>query len=359
MNIPLFDSPLFRTMSFYEQLDIDRRVPNGRPFVSDYNGAHPLIEHYLGDLATTPPIKLGDVTKYACVDEDEGLHGKLARMHTTYDGAECSPEQIIPCGGSSAAIVTLCWWLNDHGYDEVRYLPPLYYKFAYWLKHYKIRPIPVSARHVYQSDFSIDLPAKRTALIFTDPAWHAGYRVPAETIEQIRKWQEATGSIAIVDGTFQYMRWDKERSERSARLISSQTYRLVCPTKFVSIHGYRSSHLIVPPDIRRDLADLSLNLHGEVSASDKLFAHRIADLMLTEGNGALVDLMKANFARLKAAGAIGDHIPIEAGFFLFAAISKEKNKFLYLDQDAFELSGYPNQIRINLMNEAAINALIG
>jgi aspartate/methionine/tyrosine aminotransferase len=198
----------------------------------------------------------------------------------------------------------------------------------------------------------------RTVLIFTDPAWHAGYPVPAETIDQIRAWQDATGSIVIVDGTFQYMRWDKGRQERSALLNPSQTYRLICPTKFVSIHGYRSAYLIVPSDIRRDLADLNLNLHGEVSVSDKLFAHRITDLMLTEGNGGLVDQIKFNFARLKSAGAIGEYLPIETGFFLFATIAAEKNRFLYLDQECFELSGFPDHIRINLMNDAAIEALL-
>ena len=154
------------------------------------------------------------------------------------------------------------------------------------------------------------------------------------------------------------MRWDGERSEESAKLVPSQTYRLVCPTKFLSIHGYRSSYLIVPIEVRRSLADLSLNLHGDVSTSDKLFTHRIADLMLTEGNGALVDLIKANFERLKNAGAISNHVPIESGFFLFAAISKERSNFLYLDQRSFELNGYPDHIRINLINEVAINALI-
>jgi aspartate/methionine/tyrosine aminotransferase len=351
-------NPLFRTMQYYERLEIERQSPSRRLFISDYNGSHPYMEEYLGKLADNTALRLGDISRYAAIDEDLELRTRLADLHRRYDGITYSPKQVVPSGGSSSLIGSICTWLMLSGQRYIHYLPPVYYKFAFWFQRYGIVPVPVSDRHAFQSHFELRLPNCQTTLLLTDPIWYAGRRIPVDVLDEICAWQEATGSLVIVDGTFQYMRWDAELDERSANLLPDQTLRLVCPTKYLSLHGYRCAYLLAPERQRDELADLHLNLHGDVSLSDRLFAHRVCDVMDGPGNGALTRLAQDNYRRLVEAGAIGAHIDIETGYFLFTEINTSRERFLHLDQHSFELDGYPEHVRVNLLNLAAVDALL-
>ncbi|MFD5461582.1 aminotransferase class I/II-fold pyridoxal phosphate-dependent enzyme [Kitasatospora sp. NPDC127059] len=349
---------LFRMLALHEAVERERLTPGGRLFVSDYNGGHPFVADYLGPLADTPPFRLGDVTRYSAIDEDRALRSKIARMHGSWDEVEYGPGQVIPTGGSSSALATFCTWLHLNGTRRVHYLPPVYYKFAYFFRKFGIEPVRVSEQHAHEHGFAPELPQERTVLLLTDPLWYAGQPVPAEVLKRIGQWQRATGSLVFVDGTFQYLRWDGSRREKSATLPAELTLRLVCPTKYLSIHGYRCAHLLVPEGLRDSLAELHINLHGDVTVADRLFAHRAADLMLDgEGNRRLVDHIRANHRRLLEGGALRAGTPMETGYFLFAHPAAPAERLLALDQRHFELTGHDGFVRINLLNEPALEGL--
>lgn len=348
---------LFSIMPGYEALDAERRLPGARPFISDYHGGHPFVDDYLGSLATSPLAGLGDVTRYAAIDEDWRLRTKIALFHHRYDGADYSWNQVLAGAGSSMLLGTFCTWLMLAGYSQVHYLPPVYYKFAYLFKQYNIEPVPVSDLHAFQSNFELRLPKRRTLLVLSDPIWYAGRKLPCEVLDAIRAWQLDTGSLVFVDGTFQYMQWDGTPAEVSAQLPPDQTLRMVCPTKFLSLHGYRCAWLLVPEQLRDKLAELHLNLHGEASLADRLFSHRACDVMLEGGNHKLLHYVQRNYQRLLDKGAVDGNFDVETGYFLFARPRTPRVCFLSMGQDFFELSGYPDHVRINLLNNSAIDVL--
>ena len=351
-------SILFHTLGLHQALNIERQKFPNRLFISDYDGGHPFIEDYLGELAHSSPLQLSDVTKYAGVDRDRSLRVKIAEFHSRYDDVSYSPEQIIPGGGSSSFLATICTWLALSGYKSVYYLPPLYYKLGYFFRRFGILPIPVSNHHAFQPEFHLNLPQHPSVLVLSDPLWYGGRRVPIEVFETIREWQINTGSLVFVDGTFQYMGWNSIGPEASSTLVMNQTLRLISPTKYLALHGSRCAYLLTSPEMRGELDELHINLHGDVSVSDRLFAHRVMDVMLGTGNRELIKFAQDNRQRLIDENALGEMMEMEAGWFLFAQIRAPRQNFVAMGQEYFELSGYPNSVRINLLNSAGIQALI-
>ncbi|WP_280465748.1 aminotransferase class I/II-fold pyridoxal phosphate-dependent enzyme [Nocardia brasiliensis] len=348
---------LFEIMAGYEKLEEERRTAQGRPFLSDYHGGHPFVGEYLGALATTAAPELGDVTRYAAVDEDDSLRAEIAEFHRRYDGVRYLPEQVLVGGGSSTLLGTFCTWLMLSGRRRIHYLPPVYYKFAYLFRQYGIEPVAVADMHACQPGFELRLPCQPSLLILTDPIWYTGRPVPVAVLEAVRSWQVDTGSLVFVDGTFEYMRWDGGRAELAAGLVSELTIRMVCPTKFLSLHGYRCAWLLTPIGLRDELFRLHLNLHGEISLSDRLFAHRACEVMLNGGNQALLDYVRDNYHTLLDRDAVTAAFDIETGYFLFAEPTGGRRDFLTMDQEFFELRGYPRHVRINLLNTTALQLL--
>ncbi|MEU1818454.1 aminotransferase class I/II-fold pyridoxal phosphate-dependent enzyme [Streptomyces roseifaciens] len=344
-------------LELHEHIEAERQQPGARVFLSDYSGGHPYVERYLGPLAHTAPRHLADITRYAGLDEDLDLRSKIAAMHQRYDGVAYGERNVVPAGGSSSVLGTFVTWLAVNGHRRIHYVAPVYYKLAYLLRRFGIEPVPVASGHAYQPEFDLSLPEERTVLVLTDPVWYAGRRVPAEVLDTIAAWQQATGSLVFVDGTFQYMPWDDRPGEASALLPAEHTLRMVCPTKYLSLHGYRCAHLLVPAALRQELADLHINLHGDVAVSDRLFAHRAADLMIRHGNADLVGHIRDNHARFTASGALAAWTPVETGFFLFGRPRVPHRWFLALDERYFELDGHPGHVRINLLNPTALEAL--
>lgn len=274
-------SGLFGIMAHHQRLETERKNLDGRLFISDYHGGHPFIADYLGPLAASPAPHLGDIARYAGLDDDLVLRRKIAALHHDHDHLPYSAAHVLPSGGSSSLLGTICTWLSLTNRKRVHYLPPVYFKFAYLFHRFAIQPIPVADRHAFQPDFRLRLPAQRSVLLLTDPIWYAGMRVTEHVLDAIGEWQRATGSLIVVDGTFQYMRWDGDRREPTAQLDPELTLRLVCPTKYLSLHGYRCAWLLAPEGLRDQLAELHLNLHGDVPLSDLLFTHRACEVMST------------------------------------------------------------------------------
>ncbi|MER7012492.1 pyridoxal phosphate-dependent aminotransferase [Saccharopolyspora sp. NPDC000359] len=349
---------LFSIIPGYEALDAARRNPGDRLFVSDYHGGHPFVDEYLGDLAVTALPDLGDITRYAAVDEDLALRSRIADFHGHYDGVQRDADEVLAGGGSSMLISSFCTWLALSGVKAVHYVPPVYYKFAYLFRQFGIRPQPVADVHAFQPDFRLHLPDEKTVLVLTDPIWYTGRTVPIQVLDEIRAWQAATGSLVFVDNTFAYMQWDGTLPEAAARLDRDRTIRMICPTKFLSLHGYRCAWLLVPRELRTQLSHLHLNLHGEISLADRVFAHRACEVMIEGGgNGKLLRYVQDNYQHLLDKGALTDTFEARTGYFVFGRPRIPRERLLTMGQDFFELTGYPDHVRINLLNTTALEAL--
>ena len=122
----------------------------------------------------------------------------------------------------------------------------------YALEIFGIMARPISGQHAYEENFRVNLPDKKTVLVFVDPLWFSGRRVPVAVVSDIASWQERTGSIIFVDGSFQYMPWDGNRSEATSKLDITKTIRMICPTKILAIHGYRMSYALMPNIGKKD-----------------------------------------------------------------------------------------------------------
>jgi hypothetical protein len=69
--------------------------------------------------------------------------------------------------------------------------------------------------------------------------------------------------------------------------------------------------------------------------------------------------MRDAYARLLETGALGAHIPIETGYFLFGEIREPHEQFLCLYAPSFELDGHLGYVRVNVLNSDAVDALAG
>jgi hypothetical protein len=129
--------------------------------------------------------------------------------------------------GSSSFLTALSLWLLHEGYDELFYVPPIYYTLLFFLRLLRIRVRPVSGKQPFERGFRMNLPKRRSVLLISDPTWYAGTRLSCAAIEVIKNWQLPTDSTVIVDGSFQYMQWDGSRKERTSELEPNQTIRLM------------------------------------------------------------------------------------------------------------------------------------
>ncbi|MFC4565751.1 hypothetical protein ACFO4E_28165 [Nocardiopsis mangrovi] len=349
---------MFQMLQWHERIEAERQLPGARPFISDHVGRHPFADDYLGELAEPSREPLGEATRHPTADEDAALRARISSLHRRYDGVDYGPARVIPGGAPTAFISTFCVWLLLAGLTRVRYVPPVDPTFAYLFRRFGIEPVPVCRRHAVAPGVRLDLPDESTVLVLTDPVGYMGRRVPERVMAEIGAWQRATGSLVFVDGTFQYMRWDGGRAERSAALPVERTLRLVCPARYLSLPGYRSAYLLGPEEYRDELAELHENLHGDATLADRRFAHRAVDLMLGEGNGALIEHARHNHRRLAASGALAAQSPIETGYFLFARPAVPPEGFLALDQRHFELEDHPGFVRIDLLNSQGIDAMV-
>ena len=203
---------------------------------------------------------------------------------------------------------------------------------------------------MFSSELDLRLPRHRTALLFCDPIWYAGRTVPVDVISQIAEWQKATGSFVIVDGSFQYMQWDRTRAELAATLDPELTFRLVSPAKSLAIPCFRFAYLLHPATIHEEFLFLYENLVGGSCITDLHFAARsLAVLRSQSSNLALTDYLRSRYDTLISSGYLETEIQPNSGYFVFGLPREHRPDEVYMDQEFFELQGYQNYGRINLL----------
>jgi len=338
---------------------LDNAIETNRDqFLSDWNCDNPLIEQLLGrELSSL--IRGGRLRdSYIYFDEDESLLESIRNFHSQAEGLALSHNNIVAGPGSSSFLAAFAIWLRRCGYTDVYYIPPLYHTFYYLLESLDINVTPVATLHAYEAQYSMNLPSHHSVLLMCDPVWYAGRCVPMAQISTIADWQRATRSLVFVDGSFQYMKWSQERSERTAALDPELTFRLVCPAKALAVPFFRFAYLLHPSSTHDDLVFLYESTVGGASASDLAFARRALNVLTASDsiNRLMPDYFRSVYYALVERELIRTTIIPECGYFVFA-IPQVPSDLPLMDQSYFELQGYPGYGRINLMAARRIYGL--
>jgi hypothetical protein len=332
---------------------LDLRLAERRDgFLSDWNGTHPFVHDFLGPslVSLGKEAVAGD---YIYLDERPAITESITRFHRNVESLDIQFTNVLAGAGSSSLLAAFALWLSRQGVEKIYYLPPIYHTLHYLLDLLRIEAIPLTTKHAFQPGYAFTLPDEPTVLAFCDPLWYAGKHVPASVITAISEWQERTGSLVFVDGSFQYLSWSPRLSETTSLLNPSRTFRVICPTKALAIHSYRFSYLLHPSQYHADFTFLYESLVGSAGVGNLAFGRRALEVLSTKDNTlSLRNFLRNTFLQLLETGAIQTKIEPDCGYYVFAKPLKNAespNEQIVMDQDFFELTGYPGYGRINLM----------
>lgn len=289
--------------------------------------------------------------KYSYIEYDDAMNESLANLHKALDNK--SFELIFPSAcGSTSILFTFCTHLAKNNIKEIYYIPPIYFSMHYALKLFNIKARPISALHAYEEKFSINLPNKRSVLIFVDPLWFAGRKVPHSIISQIKAWQDKTGSTIFVDGSFQYMPWNGDRYEATSELDPSITFRMICPTKIMAVHGLRFSYALMPATLKLEFYHTYTNIYASSAACNVEFAREsVIEMKSGEITRKIINLAKERYSSLVRHACIESSVPPDCGYFTFTKIlSKLPPDYKLMTQEFFEQKRYNGYAKLNLVS---------
>jgi aspartate/methionine/tyrosine aminotransferase len=155
----------------------------------------------------------------------------------------------------------------------------------------------------------------------------------------------------VVDGTFQYTRWDGMQAEPSSRLVPERTIRLVCPTKSLCLHGVRFAYFLVPEEFYDELA----YAYAKLIAGSSTFDTAVAPLMMRQlrsarNNRDLVAAVRSRYTRLRGDGMLAApaHEP-SCTYYTFTETGFKLPEILSMGGRFFELDAPETRIRVNLL----------
>ena len=343
--------------SHYQKLAFELNDGDKGHFLSGWQCDNPFIDELLAAVRSlTASI---DYRRYAYFDDDEGLVDAIKDLHKGLDSR--APEQVLCGSGATALLFAFATYLRRRNVTSVYYVPPMYFTLHAALDRYGIKAIPVSAAQPYEPSFSLDLPTEQGAvLILTDPIWYAGKSVPLDAIVEIAAWQERTESVIFVDGSLQYMSWNGGACEHTALLDPAATFRLVCPSKQLSIHGYRFAYVLGPSLSNDDLAWTYANINGPASADSIAFAH-LAIPAIARGDirRQTAAFVSERHQRLRERKIIESTIAPDCGYFVFEKVNAPlPPQYTIVDGRYFEQANYPGYMKVNLLSPS-INLIEG
>jgi len=325
-------------------------------FLSDWNCNNPFFNKILGSkLLDLVPRRLASGGDYVYFDEEHSILEGIRDFHLKREKIDFSRCNVMAGPGSSSFLAAFSLWLRQSGYTDIYYLPPLYHTIHFLLDIVDMRVIPVSQKHAFEMDCVLSLPSHSTVLLLCDPIWYAGKPLPQKQVDIIAEWQRATRSIVFVDGSFQYMKWGGLRSEGTAVFDPELTFRLVCPAKTLAVPFFRFAYLLHPAAAHAELLFLYESIVGGASAADLAFAYRALEVLGSDADCQIMpNFFCEVFYRLIKRGLIRTKIIPECGYFVFAAPAGGPSSEMVMDQSYFELEGYPDYHRINLMSARRI-----
>ncbi|KRP89986.1 hypothetical protein AOQ72_00010 [Bradyrhizobium yuanmingense] len=288
--------------------------------------------------------------QYSYLEEDKLLVDRIRQVHKALDGVTC--EDAFCGAGATALLVTFAAYLQASHIKELYFIPPIYFSLHFALRLFGVRARPISAHHAFERQFTMNLPEKRTFLILTDPIWYAGVPVPTSVLEAIRQWQQHTGSVVIIDGSFQYMPWNDVVAEPTAHLDPALTIRLISPSKSLCVAGYRFAYLLIPKDWRKKLSHIYTNIYASASAETIAFGHEAVRAMqerqLTK---SLVNIIRNRHAALRAEAKIESDVSATCGYFVFEKLKYElPAHYVRMGGEFFDQPRFPGYTRINLLS---------
>ncbi|WP_327275010.1 pyridoxal phosphate-dependent aminotransferase [Streptomyces sp. NBC_01224] len=339
-------------LRLHRELDGTSRTNKAGRFLSGWQTTHPYAGRYLNGthvVAQDP----GTLQNYNFLSDSTSLTDAITGFHAKADDVAYERDAVYVSSGSSPLLLGFFLALKEMGVEEVCYVPPVYYSCYYFCDSLGIPMRQVSADLLHSETAELDLPERRSALVLCDPIWVFGTTVHERQIEKIAQWQRRTGSLVLVDGTFQYTRWDRSsRAEPTSRLDRDLTFRLVSPTKSLAVHGTRFAYLLLPPELRETVRYACANITGATSAANEHFARRIMEVLDSdESNDALVRHIQAERDRLLDSGVIRAEAGLpEAGYYTFAVLDDASMKdAIVMDQRFFGLDRFDNHVRVNLL----------
>jgi aspartate/methionine/tyrosine aminotransferase len=325
------------------------KASSGKHFISDWNCVHPFYLEHFENLEITK----NEIKKYNYIRTNEHLTQLISDFHESNENLKFSLQEIITSNGTKTIISALFVWLKMQNITEVYYIPPVYFTFHYFASIYGIELRPITKSHLYEEKPTLNFPDKKSLLIVTDPIWYAGFSVDKKIINDIVDWQKKTMSTIIVDGSFQYFKWNCSKEENTSLFNKENTFRIICPSKIVATHGYRFSYLILPEKHYEDVDFILDNLSGSSNPYDIKFAIKCMEILTDEkSNNALIIHTKSIYERLLTDDIISSSIVPNAGYFIFAKLNKNNDKFSSMDGKYFEQERYTDYVRINLLSPA-------
>ncbi len=334
--------------AFYEGLAFDLDDGDKGNFLSGWQCDNP----FNGQLFRAVKNRAGNIDygKYTYFDDDTELPEMIKTLHERIDGIR--PEHVFCGSGSTSLLFGFATYLQKRGVRQIYFIPPMYFTLHLAFDRFGIRTIPVSERQPFEADFVLKLPAEReSVLMILDPIWYAGTPISAETMKQIVNWQNATSSNVFVDGSLQYLSWVSAK-ELSAQLDPALTFRLICPSKQLSAHGYRFAYLLLPASQKQEFAWVYTNIFGPVNADSIAFAHEaisaVSDGSIPRQTMALVS---RRHKALRRDGVIQSLLTPSCGYFVFEKLNVDlPENYITVDGRYFTQPRFIDYIKINLLS---------
>jgi aspartate/methionine/tyrosine aminotransferase len=335
--------------AYYEKLAFELNDGDKGHFLSGWQCGNPFATEFLD--AVRERAKRIDYQKYTYFDDDDELARRIGALHKAIDGVQ---PQCVLCGsGTTALLFAFVTYLQKIGVEKIHFIPPLYFTLHRAFAWYKIRAIPVSTQQPFEDGFSLNLPDENNSvLLLTDPVWYTGTPVPSGIIDEIAEWQQRTSSTVFVDGSLQYLPWNGVLDEPTARLSPSLTFRLICPSKQLSAHGYRFSYVLLPSAAEQNLAWTYSNIYGPASADSIAFAH---EAVAAIANGSLprklTNLVAERHRYLREGKIIESELTPTCGYFVFEKINAPLPEgYKLIDGRFFDQKNYLGYTKINLLS---------
>jgi len=335
--------------SYYERLAFDLNDGDAGHFLSGWQCENPFVSDFLNLLKEKS--RYIDYRRYQYFDEDERLPEKILNLHSSFDGQR--PQKVLCASGSTSLLYAFVTYLKRLGVKKVYYISPIYFTLHIAFELYGIESVPVAIKQPFENDFLLSLPEERSSILFfTDPIWFTGTKFKNETINEIINWQKRTSSFVFIDGSLQYLPWDGILNEKTAKLDPNLTFRLVCPSKQLSIHGYRFSYLLLPKSHERGMAWTYANIAGPASADSIIFAHEAINAIIERNiSKKLMRAASEKYLQLCTHNVIKSDLLPECGYFVFVKINRHLPKgYTVMDGKFFDLKSYQGYIKINLLS---------
>jgi len=339
-------------LSKHKQLDYLCRHPENRIFVSDWYCDHPFSRKYIPEKIFEKNHLSDKNLLYYCFPNDSfEIHEEICKFHQKHDDVTYTNDEIYLGAGMTPLITAQIIMMKTLGFTEFYYTKPLYYTIYYLAKNLDLKLIPICNIPLNKSSIKLNLPSKKACLIICDPIWYMGKAIMPEYIELLNQWQKKTGSYILVDGAFQYMKWNiDDKIEPTAQFDKNLTFRSICPTKSLAIHGIRFSYTLLPKRHQEDMRYAYANLTGSVCIYSHKAALQIMKILNSNiSNSELLNYIKQKYSEFVKRKIFVEDIGAELGYFIFVKMLGDKSKFITMDQDFFDTTNYPDYVRFNLL----------